>query len=71
MKTLHIKSLLTIAGTLLYMPSAFSHTSGEHSGNLLQQVMHILQSTDHLFIILALGVVVSMLIRHARNKADD
>ena len=71
MKTRIMKPLLAMAGMALYAPSAFSHSIGEHSGGLVQQLMHILQSADHLFIILALGVVVSLLIRHVKNKQDE
>jgi len=71
MKTQHIKPLLVMTGMMLYVPSALSHSSGEHSGGLVQQIMHILQSADHLFIILALGVVVSLLIRHVKNKQGE
>lgn len=68
MKIRLMKSLIAMAGMVLYVPSAFSHTSGEHSGGLMQQLMHILQSADHLFIILALGVVVGLLMLHVKNK---
>ena len=71
MKIQYIKSLLVMAAMMLYVPPALSHSSGEHSGGLVQQLMHILQSTDHLFIILALGVVVTLLIRHVINKQGE
>lgn len=70
MKTLRLKKLLAIIGMVLYVPSAFSHTSGVHSGGMLQQLIHMLQSADHLFIVLALVVVVSVLIRQAINKTN-
>jgi hydrogenase/urease accessory protein HupE len=68
MNTRHMKLLIVMAGMILYIPSAFSHTSGEHSGGFVKQIMHIIQSADHLFIILALAVVVSLLIRYVKNK---
>ena len=70
MKTLRIHKALITSGMLLLATSASGHTSGEHSGGLVQQLMHILQSTDHLFIILALGVAASWLIRLLNNNSD-
>lgn len=65
MKTVNSTTRLMTLVMLLTAPSVHAHIAGEHSGGLLQQLMHILQSTDHLFIILALGVVISVLIHHA------
>jgi hydrogenase/urease accessory protein HupE len=70
MKTSRINKALITSGMLLLATSASGHTSGEHGGGLVQQLMHILQSTDHLFIILALGVAASFLIRLLKNNAD-
>lgn len=68
MKIIPGKMLMAITAMVLYVPAVYSHTSGEHSGGLLQQVMHILQSADHLFIILALGVLVSLIYRLAKKQ---
>ena len=68
MKIRRMKSLIAMGGMVLYVPSAFSHTSGKHSGGLVQQLLHILQNADHLFIILTLGAVVSLLMFHVKNK---
>jgi hydrogenase/urease accessory protein HupE len=71
MKTRHTKSLLAMTAMMLYVPSAISHTSGEHSGGMLQQLLHMVQNADHLFIMLALSVVVSLLLRHVINKQGE
>lgn len=70
MKLSRIKLLTTAAATLFYATSGYAHISGEHSGGFVQQIMHILQNADHLFIILALGIVVSLLLRHVKNHSD-
>lgn len=70
MKTSRIHKVLITSGMLLLATSVSGHTRGEHGGGLVQQLMHILQSTDHLFIILALGVAASLLIGLLRNNPD-
>ena len=70
MKKLTLKSLLMTLATLLPASAVYGHSSGEHSGGFMQQLMHILQSADHLFIILAMGVAISVLIRHVIKNRD-
>jgi len=70
MKTYGLNRLLMSAVMLLYASAGYAHTSGQHSGGLLQQLMHILHSPDHLFIILALLVVAGLLMRQSRKHRD-
>lgn len=68
MKVSGLNTLLMSVALMLYATSSYSHTGGEHSGGILQQLMHILQSVDHLFIILTL-VVVAVLLAHQFVKS--
>jgi hydrogenase/urease accessory protein HupE len=70
MKTHSMKIALLAPAITLYATNVFGHTDGSHTGGLVQQLMHILQSTDHLFIILALAVAVSVLVRQVRKRRD-
>ena len=70
MKKLSINFLLLTTGILSYASAGFGHSTGDHAGGVLQQLMHIIQSADHLFIILALAVAVSLLIRQAKSKRN-
>ena len=62
--------LLLSAAMLLYASAGYAHSSGQHGGGLLQQLIHILRSPDHLFIILALLLVAGLLMRQARKHRD-
>lgn len=70
MKYFSFKSLLMTLLMLLPATAAYGHSAGQHSGGLIQQLMHILQSADHLFIILAMGVVISLLLRQLLKHRD-
>jgi hydrogenase/urease accessory protein HupE len=62
-------TLLIATAMMLYAPPGYSHSSGEHAGGIAQQLLHMLQSADHLFIVLALVVVAGMLVyQFARNR---
>lgn len=70
MKLSHPQKLLGII-TMWFGTTVSGHTAGEHGGGFMQQVMHIVQSADHLFIVLALGVAVSVLWYWISTNQDE
>ena len=62
MKTVIKYSLLLIA-MIVPMGELYAHTNGVHGGEWMQSLLHILQSADHLMVILAVAVVASFLVR--------
>ena len=59
-----------IIGTLMLLmsSSAFSHTTGTHAGGFMQQLQHLLQSADHLLIIVALAIVAGIAVYQYISK---
>ncbi len=70
MKKHFIRNILMTPVVTMYAAQALGHTNGPHSGGLLEQLVHILTSTDHLFIVLSLLVVVSLLVREVIKNRD-
>jgi hypothetical protein len=46
----------------------FAHIDGVHTGGLLEMLWHILQSPEHLMVMLVMLVVVSLLVRAVIKK---
>ena len=69
-----MKSVLhyTLLPIVLLAPfkEALAHIDGVHSGGLLQSLMHLLQSPEHLTILLVTAVVVSLLVRNVIRKRN-
>lgn len=67
MKTV-IKYSLFLLAMIVPMGELYAHTDGVHSGGWMQSLLHIMQNTDHLMIILAAGVIASLLVRDIIKK---
>ncbi|MFW2373331.1 MAG: HupE/UreJ family protein [Gammaproteobacteria bacterium] len=67
MKTVIRYSLFLLA-MMVPMSELYAHSDGVHSGGWIQNLLHIMQNTDHLIIILAVGVVASFLVRDIIKK---
>ena len=67
MKTV-IRDSLFLLAIIVPMGELYAHTDGVHAGGWMQNLLHILQNTDHLMIILAVAVVASFLVRDIIKK---
>jgi len=62
MKTV-IQYNLFLLAMMVPMGELYAHADGVHAGGWMQNLLHIMQNSDHLMIILAVAVIASMLIR--------
>jgi len=67
MKTV-IKYSLFLLTMIVPMGELYAHADGVHAGGWMQNLLHIMQNTDHLIIILAVGVIASLLVRDIIKK---
>lgn len=67
MKTV-IKYSLFLLAMIVPMGELYAHADGVHAGGWMQNLLHIMQNSDHLMIILAVGVIASLLVRDIIKK---
>ena len=63
-----IRYILFLFVILVPATDALAHIDGVHTGGLLEMLWHILQSPEHLMVMLVMLVVVSLLVRAASKK---